>query len=528
MSVASIPPSTNQPPGAGSVESLPLRTTAKFPTKYRRNTPRSKNGCLSCRARRRKCDEVKPSCTSCSRSGRECSWPVNENNADQNISQTRNDLKEHSSSSSDESSSPSKEIPGMDHSEAVILAQSVVSEGRSANALFLRASLTPGIISNLSDTSRQLYEQYLSNTADILARGPSADGNPFINYLLPLALSDGLIMDCILGIGGAHMVALDPGKVLADEVTPYFGCGKEEKAQYVLLILLLLCVYEHTQGDVNGSVFHHIKASRHYVLGLTKTSQNPISDRLGHIRGFLLEIYSFMALKLAITPRGAMEDHPIMLDPFLESLSFLSEYKSCGFMLGFGHGLFEMIPEIASLVEKRRVEELNNAKTEASYDAYQDLVERLESWDAFSNVLTGEGSSPRYQQGPAVAIYRTALIVYLHSAFHEDLHEREDLCAEIDLHIDKVLPLMWAVYSSATPFRRMMLWPGCILASFCRRPQLADGFRTVLNCNTRAPGGVKVAAKAMEMLWADPDPRAYGPRGLSMVMKKHGLSFSMG
>ncbi|EQB50946.1 hypothetical protein CGLO_09549 [Colletotrichum gloeosporioides Cg-14] len=456
MSVASIPPSTNRSPDVGGAESLPIRT-AKFPTKYRRNTPRSKYGCLSCRARRRKCDEVKPSCTSCSRSGRECSWPVNENNDNQNTSRTRSDLKEHLSSSSDDSSPQPKELTGMDHSEAVILAQSVVAEGRSANALFLRASLTPGILSNLSDTSRQLYEQYLSNTADILARGPSADGNPFINYVLPLALSDGLIMDCILGIGGAHMVALDPSarhvevatgghyarvlsglqKVLANEVTPYFGSGKEEKAQYVLLILLLLCVYEHTQGDINGSVFHHIKASRHYVLSLTKKGPNPSSDRLGHIRGFLLEIYSFMALKLAITPRGAMEDHPIMLDPFLESLSFLGEYKSCGFMLGFGHGLFEMIPEIASLVEKRRLEELNNAKAEASYAAYQDLVERLEGWDAFSDVLTGEGSSPRYQQGPAVAIYRTALIVYLHSAFHEDLHEREDLCAEIDLHIDK-------------------------------------------------------------------------------------------
>lgn len=71
-------------------------------------------------------------------------------------------------------------------------------------------------------------------------------------------------MDCILGIGGAHMVTLDPGarhvevatrghyarvlsglqKVLANEVTSYLGSGKQEKAQYVLLILLLLCVYE--------------------------------------------------------------------------------------------------------------------------------------------------------------------------------------------------------------------------------------------------------------------------------------------
>ncbi|XEV07189.1 hypothetical protein FSHL1_012476 [Fusarium sambucinum] len=48
---------------------------AAYPTKYRRNQPRSKNGCLTCRSKRKKCDETKPRCTSCVRSNQTCVWP---------------------------------------------------------------------------------------------------------------------------------------------------------------------------------------------------------------------------------------------------------------------------------------------------------------------------------------------------------------------------------------------------------------------------------------------------------------------
>ncbi|EPE07504.1 c6 transcription factor [Ophiostoma piceae UAMH 11346] len=49
--------------------------TAKFPTKLRRNYPRSRNGCLTCRHRKKKCDEVKPDCTGCTRNRLSCVWP---------------------------------------------------------------------------------------------------------------------------------------------------------------------------------------------------------------------------------------------------------------------------------------------------------------------------------------------------------------------------------------------------------------------------------------------------------------------
>ncbi|KAF4441834.1 hypothetical protein F53441_11919 [Fusarium austroafricanum] len=55
-------------------QNVPLQGAA-YPTKYRRNHPRSKNGCLTCRGKRKKCDETKPNCNACVRSAQSCVWP---------------------------------------------------------------------------------------------------------------------------------------------------------------------------------------------------------------------------------------------------------------------------------------------------------------------------------------------------------------------------------------------------------------------------------------------------------------------
>lgn len=258
-----------------------------------------------------------------------------------------------------------------------------------------------------------------------------------------------------------------------------------------------------------------------------ETYKPSASKKTEHIRGFLLEIYAMFALKLSVTPRGLQEEYPVTLDPFLGSLEFLSQFKSRGFMIGFGHGLFAMIPDVSDLLEKRRKEELSGTTSDGLFQSYMSLLEKLDSLDASSDILKDEDACPRYQQSTAVAIYRTALILILQSAFHKDMFKNEELLAEINFRIDKILPLCWAVYASKSPLRRMMLWPGSILASCCKKAEHVHAFRLGLNSNPRSPGGVREAAKAVELLWQDDDPRAFGPRGLNMVMKKHGLSFSM-
>lgn len=39
---------------------------------------RSKSGCISCRRKKKKCDEVQPICSLCSKTSSRCEWPTSE------------------------------------------------------------------------------------------------------------------------------------------------------------------------------------------------------------------------------------------------------------------------------------------------------------------------------------------------------------------------------------------------------------------------------------------------------------------
>ncbi|KAJ5928724.1 hypothetical protein N7466_007680 [Penicillium verhagenii] len=54
-------------------------------TKLAERKRRTRNGCLNCSRRRRKCDEVKPACTGCNRRGEDCQWRILGSFRDANI-----------------------------------------------------------------------------------------------------------------------------------------------------------------------------------------------------------------------------------------------------------------------------------------------------------------------------------------------------------------------------------------------------------------------------------------------------------
>ncbi|KAK2017593.1 hypothetical protein LZ32DRAFT_550928 [Colletotrichum eremochloae] len=521
---------------------------ARFPTKFRRNFPRSKGGCLTCRTRRKKCDEVKPECTACLRGGRECSWPVIAKSSSPEETETCSQGKAGLQKASAKEISPGWRRPRLYESETALPATSVVSEATKAISP-LRTSLTFGTLSQLDEVSRPMYEQYLVVTAGLLVRGRTPEGNPFINYVLPIAVSDGLIMDCILTIGAAHMSVSDPEnrqlevatriryarvleglrKALGGQVNPIFGSTEEDKQVYVVLVLVLLCLLEVWRGDLDGAVHYHMRAVRQCIAPLAAKSRRPSPHKLRHIHGFLLEIYAVFSLELAILPRGTLNNQQVELDPFVESLAFLGEYKSRGFMLGFGHGLFGMIPKVAKLVQARRAENLDEEVSSRLYQSYRSLVSKLDLWDDFADVLEGEAFSPRHEQASAASMFRNAMIIYLHDAFHENLMDEPELIAEIDVRIDKMLPLCWSFHSGASPLRRMMLWPASVLASCCSKKHHMEAFYYGLTMTPGAPAPavVRETARLLQLLWEDNDSRAFGPRGLDWVMKKHGMNFSM-
>jgi len=234
---------------------------APFPKKWRRNHPRSKNGCLTCRIKRKKCDEVKPICTACERSQQDCTWPKTEEKQQSDMQVSDNTRQASSSNPPQNASLTAYGVP------------SVQSGLRPAATSSLRAAPAYGNLAYLSDNSRRLYQHYISVTAEMLTRGPSLDGNPFIQYLLPLASHDELVLNCVLAIGGAHVVVNDTSyshrcarslevaarshyaNVLSGiQKLLYYRTGRAVHApeadttpptpSRVLLILLLLCVFD--------------------------------------------------------------------------------------------------------------------------------------------------------------------------------------------------------------------------------------------------------------------------------------------
>ncbi|KAM0353186.1 hypothetical protein HYE67_004020 [Fusarium culmorum] len=513
-------------------QQLPYRG-APFPSKWRRNHPRSKNGCMTCRSKRKKCDEAKPVCGGCVRTKQECVWPTpNGDQADRQLaSHTEGVLDSHFSQ--------------LDPSACMVLA---VSQD-TTSSFSIRVAPTYGNLAYLSDDSKPLYQQYLDTTAEMLTRGPSECGNPFVNYLLPLAFSNELVMDCVLAIGGGHLLVNNSkarglevatrghyAKVLTGlqtllsyeigQVTP--GMVEQTtstRTSQILLILQLLCIYDHIQGNTRGAIYLHLKASREYITTLTSSCQP--YDELAYLRGFLLEMYAYHAMKLALSPRNMLRQEHVEIDPSVHSLEILDGYKSRGFLLGFGQSLFEMIPQIHQLVEARREEEkLGLGESATLRKQYEYLLAKLDAFDPSVEDL--DSLLPSQDRSDATLIYQNALIVYLHSAFCTNMLSDVSLSIDIDERIIKTMPAFITLFLGDSPYRRMLLWPGVVMASCAQREQHLKVFQAgLVGRGKRTPGAVKTGARIVELLWNDPDPRAFGPRGLSYVMTKHDISFGL-
>ncbi|KAM0261174.1 hypothetical protein ACHAPA_009904 [Fusarium lateritium] len=279
-------------------------------------------------------------------------------------------------------------------------------------------------------------------------------------------------------------------------------------------------------GTTRGAIYHHLKASREYIA-LLASAPPQSNNELEYMRGFILELYAYHAIKLAISPRNLNSEQTVEIDPSVYSLNVLDGYKTRGCLLGFGQRLFEMIPDISQLVEARREEELLNPDMPTALQPqYEYMVARLQAFDAYEE--NPDGLRPRQERAGATIVYQNALIVYLHSAFHVDLLSEPGMVAELEARIDKMMPFFYTLFVGESPYRRMLLWPGVMMASCSRRQDHVQGFRRgLLGKATRTPGAVKTGARLVELLWNDPDPRAFGPRGLSYIMTKHDISFGL-
>jgi hypothetical protein len=155
---------------------------------------RSRSGCLSCRRRKKKCDETKPICAACLRNALSCVWPDTSplGAAPEVVSTPQLQTQ----------TFPARSVPASDAWALTIGAPRdlpTITIPASPSSFPLLGSAASG-----SETWR-LLDHYLKDTANRLACLQDSE-NPFLHTILPVALGDELIMNSILALSGVHMM----------------------------------------------------------------------------------------------------------------------------------------------------------------------------------------------------------------------------------------------------------------------------------------------------------------------------------
>lgn len=186
---------------------------------------RVKTGCLSCRLRRKKCDEVKPICSGCRHNHLICSLNTDVAPQGQAATLSWQDPRFATLLSEDEKSQASDNATALEsgvsqgdglyaNSQPFTQQMSMVHPLQDGHRTIPKTTPSPlsqlcsfdelGSSSLKHPTSRILFEHYAHQTAEQLSiyRGSQ---NPFITCVIPLARSDSMIMDSILAISGAHI-----------------------------------------------------------------------------------------------------------------------------------------------------------------------------------------------------------------------------------------------------------------------------------------------------------------------------------
>lgn len=243
----------------------------------RRN--RCKTGCVCCRLRKKKCDETRPVCLTCQRLGLSCSWPgANEFTWRINLGLTT------SKRMSRKSKSGSVSTSSEDNSYAEGLELWAMHDSVMEPDYTILPSL-PSEMAKLDTTSRRLLELFVRRTALQILGIPSAVRNPFLCDLVPIALSDRLVMNALLAVGGYPLLQVGEEEVIEKKrlqcyvdalrdlktATAEWSLGRSRDPVRLLLATHLLCVHE--VGD-----------SLNLLSKSASTEHQPLTYQTGHSR----------------------------------------------------------------------------------------------------------------------------------------------------------------------------------------------------------------------------------------------------
>ncbi|ETN44673.1 uncharacterized protein HMPREF1541_10343 [Cyphellophora europaea CBS 101466] len=388
----------------------------------------------------------------------------------------------------------------------------------------------------LTPQSVTLLGHYLRDTASFLAMTSLRD-NPYVTVLMPLGYTDDILMHGLLALSGALLTYRQPGNVdLANATRLHYGkliSGLRgefvdlenddlEKKERLLRISLVACHYEAVSGDTHGTFFAHLRASQTLVHQLPPKYAPDLLHR--STMGLSMETLTYLMICNTITPSGFAADCTMPLNDFFASLD--DSLPTFGALFAGAHELYRMIPDVSLLASQRLTEETAGPihPSLSLKSAHDSLHQRITCWTMPPPPLDDNTDDWEHKRNSAEA-YRHALHIYLATALSGSTVSDPAVKSHIEQHIIRVFK--YVVQLVASQYTATLLWPTVVAGSCMTKASHREALVSGMSGDRWRMRQVKVLVDVLQLLWDDPDPRAYGPYGLQLIMEKHGIKISI-
>jgi hypothetical protein len=490
----------------------------KSPVKRRR----VKTGCLICRQRRKKCDEVQPVCTGCARNHLICAWSL-----DARLKQRV-----------PENSAIKPAAPKLRaFSGATPRPASNVRARRSYGTLLIQPSNTwGGMVVKSSD--QRLIQHYIENTSRRLS-AVEDDNCPFINAFMSMAFRENVVLNGLIALSASHLSFREETAVI-EARSHYAIClrsvkyeitrlvsGDEERVLLLFTLLMLLCHFETVDGTLTGAISSHMRAAT-AILPSFWSVANEENERL---HTFLLDQYlyfSFVGDNLGLSAKGRTPYGPV-LDNLADSIhSRVQQSSTQSVMFGQCFRLFEIIPKITAFANRPARTYPRHDDPEIKYE-FSRLEAQVLAWRA--DTPTTEKSTIIWHEFNAEVnvglLVQCAMLIFLRAALCGPVIPPGPVFDQIQSLVEDFMRVSKALTLSAKP-RTTLLWPDLIVGSCVLKASHRSHLLHCLEHSHFEMHNLAQAAKLLRLLW-DTDGYGislFGPYGLNEVAEKHHMYLS--
>lgn len=360
---------------------------------------RSKTGCITCRRRKKKCDETKPACLNCQKNAVVCEgYPPKE------IWKSGKQKMEDGTIL-------------LENEEGAFERMTNILEAVRRNSLAAVPRGLPFLIDGIeTDIDRKFLDHFVYDFSRVLTL-INDDSNPFKEILLPMATQHRGLMHSLMCLSGSHLSALDPEPRFKERKHYHFDRAITDLRESInaqsttvkepeLLIedpiiasTIALCLNTICEGETNGEYRSHMDAARFLLV-----TQRPRNEKF---RQFIVEFFQYHEISNSLT---CLDRRPAHAIGDLRLPDFVPQPQA-GVFLGIFDGLFSLISEITKL--RDRIRQRNKEGYEPSVD-YQTLSEavRIDStlrvWEpSYPPETANWFAAQLYRQSTWVYLYRT-------------------------------------------------------------------------------------------------------------------------